>query len=477
MIRFVRDSGIYKKNMERELGAAEAALIAAGDAVLVATPDPRPVSREAVNWRIDPATQLPVGAQGLGGTSVGLPSVVQLSAAQIAAPTAAMLADLAATYQLNVFPFTRYVSNGTVLSKVGSEGGALALSSGIHTVVPGTQDILLQGGSVNLELDIQPSVDFAKLVIANAVASAVSQIVLAQRDQPALRFGSPTAEVVLPAITLDMSVGAEWTFMFLWRLQTETTQGAAIHTPVVTIGNGTYATELGYEGDSATARRCMKFVMANSVPNGQVAVRFGQSQAGSPVQASRQGTWGWMGVRRHAVNVTETLLNATGSAAAGNYTAGSISLFWAPLRAYPVAGNDVFGDPLALAASSTVTGNVRVRCGGAVAGDRGVHDVARVLFINKCATVDQIKQLAACRRPADIGMAVDNTKDMYYVLNSLTAAQMLDELGGTPAISAVVPEGLTPIANRPTDVRDPVGTVTTGELRVQIINGAVARVY
>ena len=53
-------------------------------------------------------------------------NIVELTQAQINAPTAAILASTRITYQLNVAPRTRYRSDGTSLVSLGSGGGASA---------------------------------------------------------------------------------------------------------------------------------------------------------------------------------------------------------------------------------------------------------------------------------------------------------------------------------------------------------------
>lgn len=67
---------------------------------------------------------MPTGYVGAGGQWVEVVdkpaaatavSPITLTAAQIAAPTAAQLANVFATYQLDVAPFTRYRSNGSAL--------------------------------------------------------------------------------------------------------------------------------------------------------------------------------------------------------------------------------------------------------------------------------------------------------------------------------------------------------------------------
>lgn len=65
---------------------------------------------------VDPGTGAPVGiqSQNSGGPD-GIWTPVDITAAQAASPTALMLADLNATYRLNVAPYTRYYSSGSAL--------------------------------------------------------------------------------------------------------------------------------------------------------------------------------------------------------------------------------------------------------------------------------------------------------------------------------------------------------------------------
>lgn len=65
---------------------------------------------------VDPITGSPVGIQNDGANGPdGIWVPVDVTAAQINSPTAGMIADLNATYRLNVAPYTRFVSNGTRL--------------------------------------------------------------------------------------------------------------------------------------------------------------------------------------------------------------------------------------------------------------------------------------------------------------------------------------------------------------------------
>jgi len=90
---------------------------------------------------VDNNTGAPVGIENFnanGADAIFTP--VDLSAAQIAAPTAAMVADLNATYRLNVAPYTRYQSNGTSLSPLteNAPDGSTMFGSVLQTVPPGS---------------------------------------------------------------------------------------------------------------------------------------------------------------------------------------------------------------------------------------------------------------------------------------------------------------------------------------------------
>jgi hypothetical protein len=65
---------------------------------------------------VDPVTGSPVGIQTDGANGPdGVWAPVDITATQVTNPPAAMLADLNATYRLNVYPYTRYTSDGTQL--------------------------------------------------------------------------------------------------------------------------------------------------------------------------------------------------------------------------------------------------------------------------------------------------------------------------------------------------------------------------
>lgn len=73
-------------------------------------------------WLTDPSTGAIVGVQNQNANGPDARFVpVDINATQLAAPTAEMLADLDATYRLNVAPYPRYQSNGARLISAGAE--------------------------------------------------------------------------------------------------------------------------------------------------------------------------------------------------------------------------------------------------------------------------------------------------------------------------------------------------------------------
>ncbi len=72
------------------------------------------------------------------------------------APTAAMLADLNATYQLSIAPYSRYYSDGTQLLPLGS-GGSIVIPPGFNEiffsplVITEGHDLIVEGGARVIE--------------------------------------------------------------------------------------------------------------------------------------------------------------------------------------------------------------------------------------------------------------------------------------------------------------------------------------
>ena len=90
--------------------------------------------RQPIRMLVDTVTGAPVGLQNFDGTGPdGIWTPVDVTAAQISSPSAAMLADLNSTFRLNAAPWTRYRSNGTTLVLSDGGGGGLPLTGGTLT--------------------------------------------------------------------------------------------------------------------------------------------------------------------------------------------------------------------------------------------------------------------------------------------------------------------------------------------------------
>ncbi len=90
--------------------------------------------RQEYKLIFDNNTGVPVGIQNQNANGAdGIWGLTPLSQAEINAPSAAMLADLAATYQLNEAPYSRYYSNGTELVPFDDSGG-MVIPPGVNEV-------------------------------------------------------------------------------------------------------------------------------------------------------------------------------------------------------------------------------------------------------------------------------------------------------------------------------------------------------
>lgn len=85
---------------------------------------------------VDSTTGAPVGIQNDGANGPdGIWAPIDITAAQATSPTAAMLADLNATYRLNVAPYTRFVSTGQSLVSFGGTGGSDVIPAWMNTIL------------------------------------------------------------------------------------------------------------------------------------------------------------------------------------------------------------------------------------------------------------------------------------------------------------------------------------------------------
>lgn len=87
----------------------------------VTPPNIRPMSTTD-RWLVDPVTNSIVGVLNPNAAGEDLQlCAVDLTAAQLAAPTAEMIADVNVVYRLNVIPYTQYYSDGQSLLPVAGD--------------------------------------------------------------------------------------------------------------------------------------------------------------------------------------------------------------------------------------------------------------------------------------------------------------------------------------------------------------------
>lgn len=102
---------------------------------------------------VDNLTGAPIGIESPNANGPdGIFVPVDVTAAQIASPPAAMVLDLNATYRLNVPPYSRYISDGTQLVPIGASETAVIVPAGFNQIylAPLTislgQELVVQGG-------------------------------------------------------------------------------------------------------------------------------------------------------------------------------------------------------------------------------------------------------------------------------------------------------------------------------------------
>ena len=108
-------------------------------------------------WLVDNVTGAIVGVKNSRATGPDARfTPVDITAAQATAPSAAMVADLDATFRLNVPPYTRYQSDGAVLIPVGSATQEVVIPYGFNTIYydPLTirsPEVLVVQGTIHVE--------------------------------------------------------------------------------------------------------------------------------------------------------------------------------------------------------------------------------------------------------------------------------------------------------------------------------------
>jgi hypothetical protein len=103
-------------------------------------------------WLTDPTTGAITGVQTQTGNGPNARFVpVDITAAQLVSPTPAMIADLDATYRLNVAPYSRFQSDGAQLVALGGGSTEVIVPSFENLIwyapltVSGTQELIIQG--------------------------------------------------------------------------------------------------------------------------------------------------------------------------------------------------------------------------------------------------------------------------------------------------------------------------------------------
>lgn len=90
----------------------------------------------ALRLLVDPNTGAPTGIQNpndVGPDGIWVP--IDITSAQLDSPPAGMVADLNATYRLNVAPFTRYQSTGSAIVAVSGNNVVPATGIGSNIIV------------------------------------------------------------------------------------------------------------------------------------------------------------------------------------------------------------------------------------------------------------------------------------------------------------------------------------------------------
>lgn len=111
-------------------------------------------------WLVDPVTGAITGVQNPNANGPDARFVpVDITGAQLLAPSPAMIADLDATYRMSVPPYSRYQSDGTQLVAIGGGGETetvippgmtYLLASPFTVAFP--QEIIVEGGIKVLNL-------------------------------------------------------------------------------------------------------------------------------------------------------------------------------------------------------------------------------------------------------------------------------------------------------------------------------------
>lgn len=166
------------------------------------------------DWSLlsDPVTGAPTGMQNPNANGAdGIWTPIDLTAAQIASPTALMIADLNAVYRLNVAPYTRYYSDGL---------GLVAFAGGLNTVNTLAMNAL-EARWINCR--ISPLATSQPAVTYNLAADATltNSVIWNDADAGVFNYygGTPTTDGVGGVKFPSTTVSGVYS-QYLWRLET-----------------------------------------------------------------------------------------------------------------------------------------------------------------------------------------------------------------------------------------------------------------
>lgn len=107
--------------------------------------------RQEYRLIVDNETAKPIGIVNPNANGAqGIWAMTPISSAEVLAPTAAMLQDLGATFQLNQAPYGRYRSDGIQLVSLDSEAGTI-IPPGINEIFFSPLVITEAGGPLIIE--------------------------------------------------------------------------------------------------------------------------------------------------------------------------------------------------------------------------------------------------------------------------------------------------------------------------------------
>lgn len=105
-------------------------------------------------WLTDPTTGVVIGVQNQNANGADARfTPVDITVAQSLSPSARMLADIDATYRLNIAPYSRFISDGTQLVPLGnSSETAVVVPAGFNQLflapltIATPQELIVEGG-------------------------------------------------------------------------------------------------------------------------------------------------------------------------------------------------------------------------------------------------------------------------------------------------------------------------------------------